>query len=106
MPMLRCDALARIRTGTPCGTAPSRQRVYQFHHQGERRKTRAPSRANQADAYLWSMELWVAFGFGGGIGILLGYLFGRQRRPPPPRAAIATPPPAPRATPPEIRHVV
>jgi len=28
------DALARIRTGTPCGTAPSRQRVYQFHHQG------------------------------------------------------------------------
>jgi hypothetical protein len=31
---LRTDALARIRTGTPCGTAPSRQRVYQFHHQG------------------------------------------------------------------------
>src|SRR3989449_3493751 len=28
------DALARIRTETPCGTAPSRQRVYQFHHQG------------------------------------------------------------------------
>src|SRR6266550_6113562 len=27
-------ALARIRTETPCGTAPSRQRVYQFHHQG------------------------------------------------------------------------
>src|SRR6266496_6173888 len=32
------DALARIRTETPCGTAPSRQRVYQFHHQGGRRK--------------------------------------------------------------------
>src|SRR2546423_2745181 len=31
------DALARIRTETPCGTAPSRQRVYQFHHQGGRR---------------------------------------------------------------------
>ena len=28
------NALARIRTETPCGTAPSRQRVYQFHHQG------------------------------------------------------------------------
>ena len=32
--MALADALARIRTGTPCGTAPSRQRVYQFHHQG------------------------------------------------------------------------
>src|SRR2546426_6828522 len=32
------NALARIRTGTPCGTAPSRQRVYQFHHQGGSRK--------------------------------------------------------------------
>src|SRR5439155_316291 len=28
------DALARIRTGMPCGAAPSRQCVYQFHHQG------------------------------------------------------------------------
>jgi len=28
------DALARIRTGTALATAPSRQRVYQFHHQG------------------------------------------------------------------------
>jgi hypothetical protein len=28
-------ALARIRTETPCGTTPSRWRVYQFHHQGE-----------------------------------------------------------------------
>ena len=27
-------ALARIRTETPCGTTPSRWRVYQFHHQG------------------------------------------------------------------------
>jgi len=30
----RADALARIRTGMPCGAAPSRQCVYQFHHQG------------------------------------------------------------------------
>jgi hypothetical protein len=28
------DALARIRTGTALATAPSRQRVYLFHHQG------------------------------------------------------------------------
>jgi hypothetical protein len=28
------DALARTRTVTPCGTTPSRWRVYQFHHQG------------------------------------------------------------------------
>ncbi len=28
------NALARIRTGTALATAPSRQRVYQFHHQG------------------------------------------------------------------------
>ena len=28
------SALARIRTGTALATAPSRQRVYQFHHQG------------------------------------------------------------------------
>src|SRR5207244_8862741 len=28
------SALARIRTGMPCGAAPSRQCVYQFHHQG------------------------------------------------------------------------
>src|SRR5439155_717310 len=39
---LRVDALARIRTGTPCGTAPSRQRVYQFHHQGGRRNLASP----------------------------------------------------------------
>src|SRR5262249_41013716 len=29
-----CHALARTRTVTPCGTTPSRWRVYQFHHQG------------------------------------------------------------------------
>jgi two-component system NtrC family sensor kinase len=53
------------------------------------------------------MELWVAFGFGAGVGILLGYLFGRQRRQAPPRRATPVPPPpAPRTTPPEIRHVV
>ncbi len=28
-------ALARTRTATPCGTTPSRWRVYQFHHQGD-----------------------------------------------------------------------
>ncbi len=29
------NALARTRTATPCGTTPSRWRVYQFHHQGK-----------------------------------------------------------------------
>ena len=29
-----CHALERTRTATPCGTTPSRWRVYQFHHQG------------------------------------------------------------------------
>ena len=33
-------ALARTRTVTPCGTTPSRWRVYQFHHQG---KTTGPT---------------------------------------------------------------
>jgi len=33
-PIRGLDALARIRTGTALATAPSRQRVYQFHHQG------------------------------------------------------------------------
>jgi hypothetical protein len=33
--LLFSDALARTRTVTPCGTTPSRWRVYQFHHQGE-----------------------------------------------------------------------
>src|SRR6266511_4195977 len=53
------------------------------------------------------MELWVAFGFGGGVGVLLGYLFGRQQRQAPARRMTPPPPPpAPRAPPPEIRHVV
>src|SRR5258706_8167904 len=52
------------------------------------------------------MELWVAFGFGGAIGVLVGYLFGRQRRQPVRRATPAPPPPTPRPPPPEIRHVV
>src|SRR5258705_310859 len=52
------------------------------------------------------MELWGAFGFGGAIGVLLGYLFGRQRRQPVRRATPAPPPPTPRPPPPEIRHVV
>src|ERR1043166_2120806 len=30
------NALARTRTVTPCGTTPSRWRVYQFHHQGKK----------------------------------------------------------------------
>ena len=52
------------------------------------------------------MELWVAFGFGGAVGVLLGYLVGRQRRPPARRLTPAPPPPIPRAPSPEIRHVV
>src|SRR5690349_10406414 len=32
--LLGGHALARTRTATPCGTTPSRWRVYQFHHQG------------------------------------------------------------------------
>src|SRR6266566_8595932 len=41
-------ALARIRTETPCGTAPSRQRVYQFHHQGGARNIESFGREVQA----------------------------------------------------------
>jgi CheY-like chemotaxis protein len=52
------------------------------------------------------MELWVAFGFGGGVGALLGYLLGHSRRA---REALPSPPPSapsiPRTTPTEIRHV-
>jgi hypothetical protein len=29
------NALERTRTAMPCGTTPSRWRVYQFHHQGK-----------------------------------------------------------------------
>jgi CheY-like chemotaxis protein len=60
------------------------------------------------------MELWVAFGFGAGVGVLLGFLFGRQRRPAgqaTPSVAVAPPPLHPAPAPPhpsapEIRHVV
>jgi CheY-like chemotaxis protein len=47
------------------------------------------------------MGLWVAFGFGAALGVLIGYLLGRQRQQAPPRRAITPPPapPAPAATP-------
>jgi len=48
------------------------------------------------------MELWVAFGFGAGIGALLGYMFGRRRRAPSPPA----PRPTPRSASAEVRRVV
>ena len=35
LPLRWIHALARTRTVTPCGTTPSRWRVYQFHHQGK-----------------------------------------------------------------------
>ena len=47
------------------------------------------------------MELWVAFGFGAGVGALLGYMFGRRRRAPPPPA----PRPTPRTVSGEVRRV-
>src|SRR5438552_15361568 len=55
------------------------------------------------------MGLWVAFGFGAAVGVLVGYLMGRQKQParppgPPPRAA--SPPPKARPTPPEVKPVV
>ena len=37
------------------------------------------------------MELWVAFGFGAAVGALLGYLLGRQRQVPVPKARPAPP---------------
>src|SRR2546430_5389343 len=56
------DALARIRTETPCGTAPSRQRVYQFHHQGGRRNLGTPMpRGNGSYTQRW-MDGWRPFG--------------------------------------------
>ncbi len=56
------------------------------------------------------MELWVAFGFGGAVGALLGYLLGhsgraRASQAAPPTLALPSPPPGKRRTPPEIRHV-
>jgi len=44
--------LARIRTGMPCGAAPSRQCVYQFHHQGRVQKGRIGPQGGQPDAAL------------------------------------------------------
>jgi CheY-like chemotaxis protein len=52
------------------------------------------------------MELWVAFGFGAGVGVLLGLLFGRRTRLPAVPAPRSTPAPPPRALPAEVRHVV
>lgn len=55
------------------------------------------------------MELWVAFGFGAGVGALVGYLLGRQRQQPPTRVRpppMVAPSPAARPTPSEIKHVV
>jgi len=53
------------------------------------------------------MELWVAFGFGAGLGAVLGYLRGRQRRPAPPAAPRpARPIPSPPSPLPAVKHVV
>ena len=57
------------------------------------------------------MELWVAFGFGAGVGALIGYLLGRQNRPAPspsPRPRVSVPVPVPQTKPaaPEVRRVV
>lgn len=56
------------------------------------------------------MELWVAFGFGAAVGALIGYLLGRSKQVPVPRARPA-PPSAPPltskpATSPALQHVV
>src|SRR5882762_10088591 len=99
----------------PCGAAPSRQCVYQFHHQGECRKVESALRgvnrcgAPRRPALDWCpMELWVAFGFGALIGAFIGALIGRHRAA---RAAAASPPvvsppPTQRFAPPEVQHVV
>ncbi len=47
------NALARTRTATPCGTTPSRWRVYQFHHQGKS-ETEATRRKPQGVALILS----------------------------------------------------
>src|SRR5436853_6008605 len=80
------DALARIRTGMPCGAAPSRQCVYQFHHQGGSRKLGLRPAGIKQDLAsgasrdtLHAMELWVAFAFGAAVGAFVGVLIGRYR---------------------------
>ena len=45
------NALERTRTAMPCGTTPSRWRVYQFHHQGKNTSPTAPlDRSSSANA--------------------------------------------------------
>src|SRR5437867_10297945 len=70
----------------PCGAAPSRQCVYQFHHQGGRRKVESAlwgvNRCGAARrcALDWCpMALWVACGFGALIGAFIGTIIGRLR---------------------------
>ncbi|MGH2669811.1 MAG: hypothetical protein ACRDH5_11965, partial [bacterium] len=50
------------------------------------------------------MELWVPFVFGGAVGALLGFLFGRQNRRPAARVPVALPP-ASSGGGPEIRRI-
>src|SRR5256885_764221 len=99
----------------PCGAAPSRQCVYQFHHQGGSGNLEsAPWGVNRCGAARrpaldWCpMELWVAFGFGALIGAFIGTLIGRQRAAARGAVAlpVAAPPPASRFAPPEVQHVV
>src|SRR2546425_168663 len=95
-------------------TAPSRQCVYQFHHQGGCRKVESALRgvnrcgASRRPALDWCpMGLWVAFAFGALIGVFLGALIGRARAARNTAAApMAPPPPAQRFAPPEVQHVV
>src|SRR5205823_5408533 len=98
----------------PCGAAPSRQCVYQFHHQGGSGNLEsAPLGVNRCGAARrpaldWCpMELWVAFGFGALVGVFIGTLIGRHRAARGTAATpVATPPPALRFAPPEVQHVV
>ncbi|HET9384420.1 MAG TPA: response regulator [Gemmatimonadales bacterium] len=50
------------------------------------------------------MELWVAFGFGAGVGALIGYLLGRQREVPTPPPVRARVPPAQPQQPSAAKH--
>src|SRR3989442_9658946 len=99
----------------PCGAAPSRQCVYQFHHQGGRRKVESAPwgvhrcGAGRRCALDWCpMELWVAFGLGALIGAFIGTIIGRQGASARGAAAppVFPPPPAARFAPPEVQHVV